>query len=118
MSRSKIPPPPRGAAWETTELLKKTFEKHKAAFPVIVKRHVMSPAFSTLLIHAMWCSFFDRSLIRRVSISPIRRSVEPGKFLSCILLRMHHRFGRDNAKWLILRIGTRLIPVPEEWLVL
>ena len=50
--------------WASAQLLSKTFESYKDAFPQVPKTEIFSPTCSTLLVHSVWIAFFDRCLIR------------------------------------------------------
>ena len=52
------------AIHESVLVLKHTFDEHRRAFPEVPKRRFGSPGYSTLLLHSVWTSFFDRSLIK------------------------------------------------------
>ena len=57
---------PRYAAIHDSVLvLQHVFNEHRHAFPEVPKRHFGSPEYSTLLLHSVWTSFFDCSLIKR-----------------------------------------------------
>ena len=47
-------------------VLKHTFDEHRHAyaFPEVPRRKFGSPGYSTLLLHSVWTSFFDRCLIK------------------------------------------------------
>ena len=52
------------AIHESVLVLKHTFDEHRQAFPDVPKRRFGSPVYSTLLLHSVWASFFDRCLIK------------------------------------------------------
>ena len=66
------------AVCEAMQLLQKSFEQYRSAFPTSHRRHLMSPSFCALFTHVLWCSFYDRCLTRLpVSLSAVWRSLEP-----------------------------------------
>ena len=52
------------AIHESVLVLKHTFDEHRLAFPEVPKRQFGSPGYSSLLLHSVWTSFFDRCLIK------------------------------------------------------
>ena len=51
------------AIHDSVLVLQKMFSEHRHAFLEVPKRHFGSPGYSTLLLHSVWTSFFDRCLI-------------------------------------------------------
>ena len=52
------------AIHESVLVLKHTFDEHRHAFPEVPKRRFGSPGYSTLLLHSVWTSFFNRCPIK------------------------------------------------------
>ena len=52
------------AIHESVMVLKQTFKEHRQAFPEVPTRNFGSPGYTTLLVHAVWTSFYDRCLIK------------------------------------------------------
>ena len=52
------------AIHESVLVLKHTFDEHRQLFPDVPKRRLGTPGYSTLLLHSVWTSFFDRCLIK------------------------------------------------------
>ena len=52
------------AIHESVQVLKHTFDEHRQLFPDVPKRRFGTPGYSTLLLHSVWTSFFDRCLIK------------------------------------------------------
>ena len=52
------------AIHESVLVLKHTFDERRHTFPDVPKRRFGSPGYSTLLLHSVWTSFFDRCLIK------------------------------------------------------
>ena len=52
------------AIHESVMVLRQTFKEHRLAFPEVPTRNFGSPGYTTLLVHAVWTSFYDRCLIR------------------------------------------------------
>ena len=52
------------AIHESVLVLQHVFNEHRHSFPEVPKRRFGSPGYSTLLLHSVWTSFFDRSLIK------------------------------------------------------
>ena len=93
--------------------------EHRHAFPEVPKRRFGSPGYSTLLLHSVSTSFFDRCLIKL----PTGEYVSPQNGGSWTLENSslcHHptaiialnRTIRDGASYV-----SCLTPIPEEWLV-
>ena len=52
------------AIHESVMVLKQTFKENRQAFPEVPTRNFGSPGYTTLLVHAVWTSFYDGCLIR------------------------------------------------------
>ena len=107
------------AIHESVLVLKHTFDEHRQAFPDVPKRRFGSPGYSTLLLHSVWTSFFDRCLIKL----PTNEYVSPqfgGSWTLESSSLCHHptvivalnRTIRDSSSYV-----SCLTPIPEEWLV-
>ena len=71
------------AIHDSVLVLQQVFSEHRHAFPEVPKRHFGSPGYSTLLLHSVWTSFFDRCLIKL----PTGEYISP-QYVG--LLRVHH----------------------------
>ena len=107
------------AIHESVMVLKQTFKEHRQAFPEVPTRNFGSPGYTTLLIHAVWTSFYDRCLIKL----PTGEYVSPqfgGSWTLESTSLCHNpmaivalnRTIRDGASYV-----SCLTPIPEEWLV-
>ena len=107
------------AIHESVLVLKHTFEEHRQLFPDVPKRRFGSSGYSTLLLHSVWTSFFDRCLIKL----PTSEYVSPqfgGSWTLESSSLCHHptviialnRTIRDGSSYV-----SCLTPIPEEWLV-
>ena len=107
------------AIHESVLVLQQTFEANRHAFPEVPKRHFGSPGYSTLLLHSVCTSFFDRCLIKL----PTGEYVSPqyGGTWNLESSSLCHypttiialnRTVRDGASYV-----SGLTPIPEEWLV-
>ena len=93
--------------------------EHRQAFPEVPTRNFGSPGYTTLLVHAVWTSFYDRCLIRLPTgeyVSPqfggswtLESSSPCHNPMAIIAL---NRTIRDGTSYV-----SCLTPVPEEWLV-
>ena len=52
------------AIHDSVMVLRERFKENRQAFPEVPSRSFGSPGFNTLLLHAVWTSFFDRCLIK------------------------------------------------------
>ena len=52
------------AIHESVMVLRQTFKENRQAFPEVPIRSFGSPGYTTLLVHAVWTSFYDRCLIK------------------------------------------------------
>ena len=102
------------AIHESVLVLKHTFDEHRQLFPDVPKRRFGTPGYSTLLLHSVWTSFFDRCLIKL----PTSEYVSP-QFGGSWTLESHptviialNRTIRDGSSYV-----NCLTPIPEEWLV-
>ena len=107
------------AIHESVMVLRQTFRENRHVFPEVPTRSFGSPGYITLLVHAVWTSFFDRCLIRL----PTGEYVSPQFGGSWALestslchnpraLIALNRTTRDGASYV-----NCLTPVPEKWLV-
>ena len=107
------------AIHESVLVLQQVFSEHRHAFPEVTKRHFGSPGNSTLLLHSVWTSFFDRCLTKL----PTGEYVSPQNGGSWALESSslcHHptaivalnRTIRDRVSYV-----SCLTPIPEEWLI-
>ena len=107
------------AIHESVLVLKPSYEEHRQAFPDVPKRRFGSPGYSTLLLHSVWTSFFDRCLIKL----PTSEYVSPqygGSWTLESSSLCHYptaiialnRTIRDGSSYV-----SCLTPIPEEWLV-
>ena len=107
------------AIHESVMVLRQTFKEHRQAFPEVPTRNFGSPGYTTLLVHAVWTSFYDRCLIKL----PTGEYVSPqfgGSWTLESTSLCHNpmaivalnRTIRDGASYV-----SCLTPVPEEWLV-
>ena len=107
------------AIHESVLVLKQTFSEHRQAFSEVPKRSFGSPGHTTLLLHAVWTSFYDRCLIKL----PTGEYVSPQFVLSWTLESSSlchnpiavialNRTIRDGSSYV-----SCLTPIPEEWLI-
>ena len=52
------------AIHESVMVLRQTFKENRQAFPEVPTRSFGSAGYTTLLVHAVWTSFYDRCLIK------------------------------------------------------
>ena len=107
------------AIHESVMVIRQTFNENRQVFPEVPPRSFGSPGYLTLLVHAVWTSFFDRCLIKL----PTGEYVSPQFGGSWVLestslchnpmaLIALNRTTRDGVSYV-----NCLTPVPEEWLV-
>ena len=107
------------AIHDSVLVLKHTFDEHRQLFPDVPKRRFGTPGYSTLLLHSVWTSFFDRCLIQL----PTSEYVSPqfgGSWTLESSSLCHHptviialnRTIRDGVSYV-----SCLTPIPEEWLM-
>ena len=100
-------------------VLRQTFKENRQAFPEVPPRSFGSPGYTTLLVHAVWTSFYDRCLIKL----PTGEYVSPqfgGSWTlestslchNPMVIIALNRTIRDGASYV-----NCLTPIPEEWLV-
>ena len=107
------------AIHESVMVLRQTFKENRQAFPEVPPRSFGSPGYTTLLVHAVWTSFYDRCLIKL----PTGEYVSPqfgGSWTlestslchnPMVIIALNQTI-RDGASYV-----NCLTPVPEEWLV-
>ena len=107
------------AIHESVMVLRQTFKENRQAFPEVPPRSFGSPGYTTLLVHAVWTSFYDRCLIKL----PTTECVSPqfgGSWTlestslchnPMVIIALNQTI-RDGASY-----ASCLTPVPEEWLV-
>ena len=107
------------AIYDSVLVLKQTFDEHRQALPDVPKRRFGSPGYTTLLLHVVWTSVYDRCLIKL----PTGEYVSPqfgGSWSLGISSLCHsptviialNRTIRDGSSYV-----NCLTPIPEEWLV-
>ena len=107
------------AIHDSVMVLRDRFKENRQAFPEVPPRSFGSPGFTTLLLHAVWTSFYDRCLIKL----PTGEYVSPqfgGSWTLESTSLCHYpmviialnRTIRDGASYV-----NCLTPIPEEWLV-
>ena len=107
------------AIHESVMVLRQLFKENRQAFPEVPTRSFGSPGYNTLLVHAVWTSFYDRCLIKL----PTTEYVSPqfgGSWTlestslchSPMVIIALNRTIRDGTSY-----ASCLTPVPEEWLV-
>ena len=107
------------AIHDSVMVLRQTFKENRQAFPEVPPRSFGSRGFTTLLLHAVWTSFYDRCLIKL----PTGEYVSPqfgGSWTLESTSLCHYpmviialnRTIRDGASYV-----NCLTPIPEEWLV-
>ena len=107
------------AIHESVMVLRQTFMENRQAFPEVPPRSFGSPGYTTLLLHAVWTSFYDRCLIKL----PTGEYVSPqfgGSWTlestslchNPMVIIALNRTIRDGASYV-----NCLTPIPEEWLV-
>ena len=107
------------AIHESVMVLRQTFKEHRLAFPEVPPRNFGSPGYTTLLVHAVWTSFYDRCFIRL----PTGEYVSPqfGGSWTLESTSLCHNPTALIALNRTIRNGvsyvSSLTPVPEEWLV-
>ena len=107
------------AIHDTVMVLRQTFMENRQAFPEVPPRSFGSPGYTTLLVHAVWTSFYDRCLIKL----PTGEYVSPqfGGSWTLESSSLCHNPMVIIALNRTIRDGTSyvncLTPVPEEWLV-
>ena len=100
-------------------VLRERFKENRQAFPEVPPRSFGSPGFNTLLLHAVWTSFFDRCLIKLPTgeyVSPqFGGSWNLESTSLChypMVIIALNRTIRDGVSYV-----NCLTPIPEEWLV-
>ena len=107
------------AIHDTVMVLQQTFRENRQAFPEVPPRSFGSPGYTTLLVHAVWTSFYDRCLIKLPTgeyVSPQfggSWTLESSSLChNPMVIIALNRTIRDGASYV-----NCLTPVPEEWLV-
>ena len=107
------------ATHDSVMVLRERFKENRQAFPEVPPRSFGSPGFNTLLLHAVWTSFFDRCLIKLPTgeyVSPqFGGSWNLESTSLChypMVIIALNRTIRDGASYV-----NCLTPIPEEWLV-
>ena len=107
------------AIHDSVMVLRERFKENRQAFPEVPPRSFGSPGFNTLLLHAVWTSFFDRCLIKLPTgeyVSPqFGGSWNLESTSLChypMVIIALNRTIRDGVSYV-----NCLTPIPEEWLV-
>ena len=107
------------AIHDTVMVLRQTFTENRQVFPEVPPRNFGSPGYTTLLLHAVWTSFYDRCLIKLPTgeyVSPQfggSWTLESSSLChNPMVIIALNRTIRDGASY-----ASCLTPIPEEWLV-
>ena len=107
------------AIHDSVMVLRERFKENRQVFPEVPARSFGSPGYNTLLLHAVWTSFFDRCLIKLPTgeyVSPQFGGTWNLESTSLchypMVIIALNRTIRDGVSYV-----NCLTPIPEEWLV-